>query len=106
MVGPVPPFSSNGLRHINFWSLDVEGSELAILKTVNWDEVQIDIILAETIGPNLAEKPQMAREVRDFMKERGYTLIKSVTVTNSDIFVHKSVCPKYMLCMIDADAGI
>ena len=94
-----------GIRHINFWSLDVEGSELAILKTVNWDEVQIDIILAEAIN-RLAEKPQMSREVRDFMKERGYMLMKSVTVTNSDIFVHKSVCPKYMICMIDADAGI
>jgi len=46
--GPLShPLSQLDIRHINFWSLDVEGSELATLQTVHWDAVQIDIIMAE-----------------------------------------------------------
>ena len=96
--GPLShPFRQLGIRHINFWSLDVEGSELAILKR----PVQIDIIMAESQN-RLVEKQQMAIEVRGFLKQRGYTLMKSVEVTASDIFVHQSVCPKYKQCIIDA----
>ena len=99
--GPLShPLSQLDIRHINFWSLDVEGSELATLQTVDWDAVQIDIIMAEAHS-RLDNWLQMAREVRRYLKGKGYILMKSVTVPKSDIFVHKSVCPKYKQCVID-----
>jgi len=100
--GPLShPISQLDIRHINFWSLDVEGSELATLQTVDWDAVQIDIIMAEAHS-RLDNWLQMAREVRRYLKVKGYILMKSVTVPKSDIFVHKSICPKYKQCVIDA----
>ena len=100
--GPLShPISQLDIRHINFWSLDVEGSELATLQTVDWDAVQIDIIMAEAHS-RLDNWLHMAREVRRYLKGKGYILMKSVTVPKSDIFVHKNVCPKYKQCVIDA----
>ena len=100
--GPLSyPLRQLDIRHIHFWSLDVEGSELATLQTVDWDAVQIDIIMAEAHS-RLDNWLQMAKEVRRYVKGKGYILMKSVTVPKSDIFVHKSVCPKYKQCVIDA----
>ena len=54
LVVPVPcrPMSEilrkHGLTRINFFSLDVEGSELEVLKTVDWGSVAIDVLIVET----------------------------------------------------------
>jgi len=94
--GPVShPLEQLGIQRIDFWSLDVEGSELAILKTVDFDEVQIDIIMAESEN-RLPKKKHLAEEVRAFLKGKGYIIMKSVTVFKSDIFLHKNACPNYM----------
>lgn len=93
--GPLShPLRQMSIRHIDFWSLDVEGSELGVLQTVAWDEVQIDIIIAESEN-RLEEKQRLAEDVRDFLKEKGYIIMKSVTVKKSDIFLHKNACCQY-----------
>ncbi len=42
------------LRHVNFWSLDVEGAELEVLRTVDFSQVSCH---AEDTG-TYAENPQ------------------------------------------------
>jgi len=37
----------HGIKHVDFFSLDTEGSELIILKGVDWDQVSIDVIMVE-----------------------------------------------------------
>lgn len=37
----------NGIDRINFFSLDVEGSELEVLKTLDWDKVKVDVLMVE-----------------------------------------------------------
>lgn len=94
--GPVShPLKQLGIQRIDFWSLDVEGSELAVLKTVDFDAVQIDVIMAESEN-RLPEKKHLAEEVRAFLKGKGYIIMKSVTVFKSDIFLQKNACPNYM----------
>ncbi len=93
--GPLSgPLKQLGIRRIDFWSLDVEGSELAVLETVDFDAVRIDVIMAESEN-NLPGKEHLAEEVRAFLKQKGYLLLKSVMVFKSDVFLHKSVCPRY-----------
>ena len=93
--GPLShPLRQLGIRKIDYWSLDVEGSELDVLKTVDWDDVQIDIIMAESEN-RLAHKQQLAQEVRNFLQGKGYIIMKSVTVPKSDIFLHKNACYQY-----------
>jgi len=94
--GPLSgPLEQLGIRRVDFWSLDVEGSELAILKTVDFDAVRIDVIMAESEN-RLADKQNMAEEVRTFLRGKGYVMMNdSVKVSKSDVFLHRSACPRY-----------
>jgi FkbM family methyltransferase len=83
-----------GITHIHFWSLDVEGAELSVLQTVDFNAVQIDVIMAESEN-RLADKAQLAQDVRLFLHGKDYILMKSVKVNKSDIFLHKSACVRY-----------
>lgn len=52
------------LTVINYFSLDVEGSELSVLKSIDWDKVLIEVIDVEV---NYDAKP-----ITDFLTRRGY----------------------------------
>ena len=41
-------FAENNLKRIHFFSLDVEGAELLVLKTIDWSKVHIDVLMVET----------------------------------------------------------
>lgn len=41
-----------GVSHVHFWSLDVEGAELAVLQAFDFDRVAVDVIVVETDGHN------------------------------------------------------
>lgn len=49
---PCAPLSSifeyHGITRINFFSLHANGDELKILETIDWNKVQIDVLLVET----------------------------------------------------------
>lgn len=62
---------------VEFMSLDVEGYELPILKGIDWDKVQIDVIVMEN----------KQRIVREFLLDRGYVLFENVL--KDLIFVRK-----------------
>lgn len=40
-------FAEYGIRHIDFFSLDVEGFEAEVLSTINFNRVTIDVLITE-----------------------------------------------------------
>ncbi|MDN3506587.1 MAG: FkbM family methyltransferase [Simkaniaceae bacterium] len=72
---------AEGIDHVDFLSLDTEGGELQILQSIDFDQVQIDVI---TVENNYAD-PEFAA----FMLSRGYRLYH--TLMHDQIFVHRSL---------------
>ena len=55
----------------DFFSLDVEGAELSVLESINYDRVQFGIVLVEADGHN-----QMKNDsVRKLLETWGYTFL-------------------------------
>jgi len=55
-----------GVRHIDFMVLDVEGSELPVLKTIDWTKLSVDVFSIEHAADiNKLEK------IRSFLNETG-----------------------------------
>ena len=65
--------STAGITHVNLWLLDTEGSELSILRTVDWDSVVFDVIIVETEPKNRSS--QYALEVKKYLEARDYVLL-------------------------------
>ncbi|KAL3790419.1 hypothetical protein HJC23_013591 [Cyclotella cryptica] len=86
-----------GIRHVDFWSLDVEGSEMNVLKTVDFDRTHIDVIIAESDNrlSHLPEIQQKVKDVRIFLQSKGYLMLSSVKVHKSDVFLHRGSCPHH-----------
>lgn len=61
-----------GVGHIDFWSLDVEGAELQVLRGFDLGRVTVDVIAVEADGGNLAQEAA----VREHLQERGYELLR------------------------------
>lgn len=86
-----------GIRHIDFWSLDVEGSELKVLETVDFDRTHVDVIIAESQN-RMSHLPKIQKKVEDvrlYLQSRGYLMISSVKVFKSDVFLHKRACASH-----------
>lgn len=58
-----------GVSHVDYLSLDVEGPELEILRTVNWTRLQIDVITVEyriiAEGNNVINKSATLKKLKD-----------------------------------------
>ena len=59
---------------VNYLSLDIEGAELQVLRTLPWDKVDIEVMTVET---NHAGEvfPGTRQDVRDYLALRGYVFI-------------------------------
>lgn len=55
-------FKINKINYIDFFSLDVEGGELEVLKTIDWDNITIYLICIELDEHN-KEKNEMCRQI-------------------------------------------
>ena len=53
-----------GTKHIDYFSLDVEGGELIILNSIPWDKLDSDLFTIET--------DQNRNEIIAFMEGKGY----------------------------------
>jgi len=73
---------------VDFFTLDVEGSQLDILRTIPFDSILIKIFCIEW---HLV--PEGKAELRRFVESKGYKLIADIKQGSSAdfIFVHKSV---------------
>lgn len=62
-----------GANHINFFVLDVEGAELNVLNTINWDTVKFDVVCIE-VDPN-HRMGSFPTRLRSYMSQRGYNFL-------------------------------
>jgi hypothetical protein len=65
------PSIVNHSHHINFFSLDVEGGELAVLKSIDFSDVRFDVIVVEDLFDNV---PGIER----LLQSKGYVYHKRV----------------------------
>ena len=80
---------------VHLFSLDVEGSEPDVLKTIPWNKVDIHVFLIEYGGYKYRKVA-----IRPLLVKRNYTLIG--TVVNKDlIFVRNDVINRYDLNLDD-----
>ena len=63
-------------EYIDFMSIDVEGSELEILKTINFNKYKFGLIAVE----NNQTRQKGDEQLRPFMKSRGYKVLLNVGV--------------------------
>ena len=57
-----------GVRHVDFMVLDVEGSELPVLRSIDWTRLSVDVFSVEYSTENRVKK---LKKVRRFFNETG-----------------------------------
>ena len=67
----------NDISHINYLSIDVEGAEFDVIKSINFDKVFIDVIVFED------NYPDVSVPIVKYLEERNYVVIRSY----GDIFM-------------------
>ena len=72
--------SEVGTLHVDYFSLDVEGAELFILKSLDWDKLVIDLFTIEVQSHQ--------QEIYDFMISKGYERIGKVEI--DDVYRRKT----------------
>jgi hypothetical protein len=77
-------------HHVNLFILDVEGGELGVLDTIDWENTRFDVIVIET-EPKFRPQGYFS-QVKDFLESRGYVVYVPELGRNS-IFHHKSFIP-------------
>ena len=75
-----------GVKHVDFVSIDVEGYEMNALQSINFDEVTFDCFVIEN---NKGVGGCASRNIRSFMKRKGYKLIARLNI--DDVFVRKEL---------------
>jgi len=70
---------SDNIRHIDYLSIDTEGAESKIIKSIDLDEINIEFLTVEN--------NDSSDELRLYLKDKGYECIKSFT---DDFFIKTS----------------
>jgi len=83
-------FHRTHIKHVNFFILDVEGGELEVLKSINFDQVRFDVMCIETEANN--RPPGYAEEMTAFLKSKGYNNATSQVGRNT-WYVHPDFVP-------------
>ncbi len=68
--------------HVDYFSLDVEGKEMEVLKTIPFDRIQIDTLSVEYIH---GTEGKDAYET--FMQSKGYVTYKDIQYHRSSVYV-------------------
>ena len=66
------------ISHVDFLSIDTEGSELDILKTINFDALPIDVICVEVNYNDVS--------IKSFLESKGYKFIKRFNFSGNEIY--------------------
>jgi hypothetical protein len=95
-------------REVDYFSLDVEGNELDVLRTIDFDKINIKVILLfiywfgvtaalslQTLSVEYIHGKEGKDVMREFMKTKGYAVhskvVHSGNLANDFIFVKNSV---------------
>eukprot|EP00966_Prymnesium_polylepis_P224393 5190504-Prymnesium_polylepis.2 len=81
-----------GRKTVDYWSLDTEGSEPAILNATDFDAVEVGIITVEHNS-----QPQLRRQILSILNERGF--VRAVALRQDDYFVNPSYFTRRGLVM-------
>ncbi len=73
-------FAEAGISHVDYFSLDVEGAEMTILRSLDFDQVSIDMFTIEDNATPWTEH-------RAFLEPKGYTCIGALGV--DAFFLHQ-----------------
>lgn len=75
-------FDEYNIKKVDYLSIDVEGAEMSVIKSINFDKVFIDLIEFEN---NFLD---VSKEIVDYLKEKNY--IQCEIINSVDIFMlHK-----------------
>jgi len=82
-----------GVRHIDFFVLDVEGGELSVLQTIDWTRISIDVLKIEYDGANRTKKlnkirqsfNQTSREIGHRYEEVGILPVEYTEANGQDV---------------------
>jgi FkbM family methyltransferase len=70
-------FDENNITHVNYLSIDVEGAEFEVIKSINFDKVFIDIIGFEN------NYEDSAAPIINYLEDKNYSILYRI----SDIFM-------------------
>ncbi|CAE7788752.1 unnamed protein product [Symbiodinium microadriaticum] len=74
--------------HVDFFSLDVEGSELEVLLTMNFKEVTVEVFMIEMLERSESDK-QRNWKVLNLMANLGYCECRRAKIKHSSLFVRE-----------------
>lgn len=78
--------------HIDYFSLDIEGAEMVVLKTLPWDQVNMTLIDVEVNHAGVIF-PGTRQEIQTFLASKNFSLIDHLGVDdffynpNNDRFI-------------------
>ena len=75
-----------GNPHIDYFSLDIEGAELMVLKTLPFNEVNITLFDIEVNHAGMVF-PGTREEIRNHLEEKNFKFVESVKI--DDFFLNK-----------------
>jgi FkbM family methyltransferase len=78
--------AEQGITEVLLMSIDVEGVELDVLKSINLDVSMIRCMVIENNSKNLFG----SNEIRDYLTSRGYAFFARIGYLD-DVFIHKSM---------------
>jgi predicted methyltransferase MtxX (methanogen marker protein 4) len=69
------------IKRINYLSIDVEGGEMSVIKSMDFDKVFVDALSVEN---NYADTGKV---IEEYLKEKGYEVVHRCL---DNIFVHRA----------------
>lgn len=86
--GPLTPIIQDLLGpHVQFLSLDVENVEHLVLANIDFDKIQIDVMIVENSNHFCNRKCESRDKSREILLKQGYKLFPDI-IRKSDLFVH------------------
>ena len=76
-------FKMANVTHIDFFILDVEGGELSVLHSIDFDEVSFDVIVVETESIDGRRPPSFVSDTIALLSSKGYANIDHIPGRNS-----------------------
>lgn len=91
-----------GTEKVNLFVLDIEGYELAVLRSIRWDRVDIEVLSIETDLAGIMMKDSSPKMIQEFMENKGYTRFehrndpsKILAENQNTLFVRNDIVKKY-----------